>query len=32
MRPFKLKAPCFRCRCVCEIGENIEENKDKNEQ
>ena len=24
MVPFKIKPPRFRCRCVCEIGENIE--------
>ena len=24
LRPFKFKAPRFRCRCVCEIGEKME--------
>ena len=24
IKPFKIKVPRFRCRCVCEIGENIE--------
>ena len=28
LKPFKIKAPRFRCRCVCEIGENINENHD----
>ena len=26
VKPFHFKPPPFRCRCVCEIGENINEN------
>ena len=30
IKPCKFKLPRFRCRCVCEIGENINENHDEN--
>ena len=26
IKPFHFKTPRFRCRCVCEIGENRNEN------